>query len=895
MRWLRGLHERLRILMDRRRFEAELREELDFHIEEATARNVRAGMTPKAARRAAHRDLGGVERTKERVRQETGVRLIQDLAHDLRYGVRTLLGRPGFTLALVVTIGLAIGSNAAVFSLVHSILLEPLPFAEPDRIVRVYNNYPAANVTGAGNSVPDYYDRREGVDAFEHVALYTEIAHTMGGEGGAQHVFSMQVTPSFFSVFGATPALGNLFPDDLVRGAANYAVIGHALWRSAFAADPSVVGSTIILDGSPYILTGVMDEGFEFATWDAQIYTPLVFAPDARFGRARDRENFNMVARLRADATVENAGVQLDALNALRLQEYPVEDREAAIAGGFHSEVRGYLADLTSSVRRPLLLLWLGALIVLIAAVANVTTLFLIRATGRRREIACRLALGAGRFRVLRQLLTESLIVATLGGALGMALAAWSLRFLASFEVYEIPRVDHVRISGTVVVAGVLASLLVGSLAALLPARGLLWGSGTQLSGGPRSGMSEKPSRVHHALVGLQVAFAFILVMTTGLLVESLRHLNAVEVGFEPNGVAVGATSLPRVAYPDIDARGQFVDALVDAIRAHPDVEAAAVATQLPFSESANRGAVFPESAEAAVESSVTGYVTAVTPDYFDVMGIPLLDGQPFTRADDSSSRAVAIIDDDLARLLWPDASPIGRRLWLGQRTGVAEDAFEIVGVVGAIRQNDLTEDQLPGAVYLPFSQTSSSFFRIATRTRGDVADVPALALEAMAGLDSSLLYYWVDNLGDSVGGSLLFRRLPMRLLSVFAGVSLFLVMLGVYGVTTHVVRSRTQELGLRMALGGTQGGVAGLLAREWVAVVLLGVAVGLIGMTVVAQVVRSLLFATSELDVPVAAATGALVLLAAGVAFALPVRHALRIDPARALQASDQGLPLGG
>lgn len=889
VRWLRGLYERLRVLFGRRRFEAELEEELAFHIEEATRRHVRAGMTPRAARQAAHRDLGGVEVTKERVRHETGVRLVQDLSHDLRYGLRTLLRRPGHTLALLATIGVAIGSNAVVFSVVHSILLKPLPFAEQDRIVRVYNNYPGGNVTGAGSSVRDFYDRQEGVDAFEHVALYTEISNNLGREGGAQHVFSMQVTPSFFSVFGADPALGTLFPDDLVRGAANYVVLGDALWRSAFGSDPSVVGSTISLDGSSYEVTGVLPEGFEFATWDAQFYTPLVFAVEDRFGRARDRENFNMVARLRPGASVEAANTQLDALNTILLEEYSAEDREVALSAGFHSDVRGYLADMTASVRSPLLLLWLGSLIVLVAAVANVTTLFLIRATGRRREISCRLALGAGRARVLRQLLTESLIVAMFGGALGIALATWSLRFLGSFEIYEIPRVDEVGISGAVVVAGVLASLLIGTVAALVPARGLIWGAGTQLGGGRRVDLGERPSRVHHLLVGLQVAFAFVLVMTTGLLVDSLRHLNAVEVGFDATGVAVGATNLPPNSYPDGAARAGFAQRLVEALRAHPDVDAAAVASQLPFSDTSDRSVIFPDGfPPAAGAGSATAYRSAVTVDYFETMGIRVVAGRPFTRADDRTSRAVAIVDEDLARLLWPDASPLGRRVWLGRQTGNAEDAVEIVGVVASIRQNDLTEDQLPGAVYLPFSQRPTSFFRIVTRTRGDAAGVPNLVRDAMGGLDPSLLYYWVDVLEDSVGSSLLFRRLPMRLLSVFAAVSLFLVILGVYGVTTHVVRSRTRELGLRMALGGTSGGVARLLAREWAAVVLVGLGGGILGMLVVLQVVRSLLFATSGLDLPVGAATIALVLSAAGLSFSWPLRQALRIDPARALKTGE-------
>ncbi len=827
--------------------------------------------------------------TKEQVRNETGVRFVQDFAQDVRYGLRTLAKRPGFALALVATIGLAIGSNAAVFSVVHSILLDPLPFSEPDRIVRVYNNYPGARVTKAENSVRDYHDRREGVEAFAEVALFTEMAHSMGREDGTQHVFAMQVTPSFFSVFGGIPAIGTLFPEQLTRGAANYAVIGDDLWRSAFGGDPGVVGSTIFLDGSAFELMGVLPPDFEFATWDAQVYTPLVFAAESRFAPARNADRFHMVAKLRPDATVENAQAQLDALNATLVDGYPAQDRSAALSSGFHSEVRGYLTDLTAPVRRPLLLLWLGALIVLVAAVANVTTLFLIRATGRRREISCRLALGAGRGRVFRQLLTESLLISVVGGAVGIALATWSLRFLAAFEVYEIPRVDRVAISPWVVAAGVATSLAFGMIATLLPARGLLWGGGSQLGGTSRTSLSERPSRVHHVLVGLQISFAFVLVMTTGLLVETLRNLHSVRLGFDPSQVAVGATNLPRNGYPDGVARAQFAHALVDALREHPDIAAAAIASQLPFSGVSNQIAVIPEGTSVNPgDVAPRAYSTAVTPEYFETMAMPVLAGQAFTTSDRANTRGVAIVDEDLARALWPDESPIGRQVWLGARTGDPRDVVEIVGVVSSIRQNSLTERQLPGAIYVPFSQRPTGFFRIAARTTGSVADVPALAQETMARLDPTLLYYWVDDLVGTVDGSLLLRRLPMRLLSAFSGVALFLVVMGVYGVTTYVVSARTAELGLRMALGGTPKGIAGRFALEWSSVVTGGLALGLLGALLMLPVVRSLLFGTSGLDVRVASAAIALVVAATGLSFAWPIRRALGIDPARALTSTD-------
>ncbi len=886
MRWFWAVLERTRVLFRRGQFESDMDEEIRSHLEELIRRNIGRGMSEAEATRAARRSLGSVEATKEEVRSSTGVRLVQDFLYDVRHASRNLRKRPGFTLALLLTVALCIGSNGAVFNVVYTILLRPLPFNDSDRIVRIYNSYPAADVERSGTSVPDYYDRRERMESLEEVALYTEIAHTLGGEDGSQHVFSMEVTPSFFHVFGVRPLLGGLFPETIPRGTTDI-VIGFDLWSTTFGSSPDVVGTSVIVEGRPHTIIGVLPESFRFSSWNAQLYVPLVFSPESRSDENRHSDNFQMAAKLASGATVEFAQQELDVLNQNLVESYPPPLRATVLNAGYRAVVDSYLGDLTNSVRRPLILLGVGALLVLAAGIANITTLFLIRTTSRRREIGYRLALGASRGRVLRQLLVESVLVALIGGLVGVMIARWSLGFLDAFAVYEIPRVEGVSLSAVVVSISILVAVLIGTVAAIVPAKGLLFGQHTGLASSNRSSMSERTSRIHRGLVGAQVAFALILVVNTGLLVETLRNLTAIDPGFEADRVVVGATSLPSIRYPDAAAGVRFTEDLVRSIMAVPGAEAAAVASHLPFSGSESQGPMTTEQA-LVQETEAVGviYRTSISAGYFDVMGMELLDGRNFNGSDTELSRRVAVIDRALALRYWGDESPVGERFWNGSEIGSAEESIEIIGVVESIRQNDLTGTQLTGAAYFPFAQRTNSFFRIATRFSPEVVGGSGLVRERVSALDPDLLYYRNDTMESSVGASLLLRRLPMRLLIVFASVGLFLVMLGIYGVTAYAVGRRTSEIGLRMALGGTGSGIAALLAKEWASVLAIGLGVGVLGAVASRQLTASLLYGTSVIDLRVIAGAMVLVVVSAAASFSLPVRRAVHIDPASTLGA---------
>ena len=406
-RRLLGLLDRARALVARRRFESELDEEVRFHLDQATARNISRGMGAADAARAARLAFGGVERTKEEVRSETGVRLLQDIGQDVTGAVRVFRRNPAFTVITTATIAVCIAANASVFGIVYGILLKPLPFPESGRLVRIFNSYPAAGEPRAGNSVLAYDDRRAHVPALQHVALYAEESSVLGAGDGSRHTFALRVTPSFFAALGATPGLGRFF-DERRTDAGREVVIGHDLWASAFGSRLDVAGTTAVFDGVPSTIVGVLPESFRFSTWNAQVFIPLEFSPADRAESRRHSDRFEMIARLAPGSTVDDAQAQIDALNRARLERYAPELARTVTSAGFRTIVRPYLDDMTRDVARPLWFLWAGVLVVLVIGAANVTSLFLIHTRARARELGTRLALGAGRLRILRQLIAPS-------------------------------------------------------------------------------------------------------------------------------------------------------------------------------------------------------------------------------------------------------------------------------------------------------------------------------------------------------------------------------------------------------------------------------------------------------------------------------------------------------
>ncbi|NKB90409.1 MAG: FtsX-like permease family protein [Acidobacteria bacterium] len=887
-RILAGLRERLRALRGQR-FEAEFDEEVQFHLDQAAARNERRGMTPEDARRAARQAFGNQAVTSERVREETGVRLFQDLAHDVRHGFRGMRRRPVASAVIVLTVAVCIAANSAMFGVVYSILLRPLPFPDSDRLVQVFNAYPESGRPRASNSVPDRFDRRDFIESFEDVALYTEISYTVGAPGEGHHTFALDITPSFFSVLRATPALGRLLSEEIDDGAVpDVVVIGHKLWLADFAADPDVVGKTAFLDERPMTIVGVLPESFRFSTWDAQVFRPRFFSAEERSDAARHTGGFRMLARLVDGATVEEAQAEIDAFNEALVAGYAADLRTLVTDAGYHTVARGYLDDITRNVRGPFLLMWAGVVLLLVIGAANVVGILLVQARSRRDELAARMALGAGRQRILRQLVTESLLLTALGTGLGLFAARWALGLLGLlglFEVYEIPRVDDVSLTPIVVVATVFAAGLLGTIAGSVPLFALRRGSALL---GARRGNVGGAGGLQSLLVGGQIALAFVLVMCAGLLVTSLRNLAAVDPGFDPAGVVVHAISLPDVSYATPEAGVDYMERLVAEVTTVPGVANVGLTTHLPFSGAASRGPVVAEgAARAPGEAVILPFRSAVTPDYFLTMGMDMVAGRGFSSSDRDGAPRVAIIDRALADRLWPQGDAVGRRLWRSAEQGADEDAYTVIGIVNPIRQNALDEAIVSGAIYTSMLQHPSGFFRVAARLDGDRAVIwPALRAR-IDSVDEAVPLFWTDTMEGSVDGTLILRRTPMQVLTAFASLGLFLGMLGVYGVMAYSVGRRRREIGLRLAVGSTQTGIVRLLGREWLIVVGGGLVAGAIGALAATRALQGLLFETGPLDLGVAGITAACVAGAALLACVPPTRRALRVEPAVTLRDS--------
>ena len=885
-RWIAATRERLSALLSRHSFEADLDEELHFHLDQATARHIKRGLSRADARREALRQLGNVESIKETVRDETGVRPLQDFGRDVRQAFRQLVRCPGFSSIAIATIAICLAANAAVFSIVYSVLLKPLPFPESHRLVRLFNSYPNSGQPRTGTSVPEYFDRRELARTLDDVALYREESNTLGtvAEGG-RHAFALRVTPSFFSVLRVSPALGRVFSDEHETPGTRRAIIGHALWQSAFGGRGDVVGSITRLDGVAHEVVGVLPQSFRFSTWDAQVFTALTFGPQDGVVEARHRDNFQMVGRLAPGATLEAAQAEVAALNAARLDDYPPELRRTVTEAGFSTVVRPYLADLTRDVRQPLVLLWSGVLLVLVIGAANIASLLLLRARARAREMAVRLALGAGRFRIVRQLVTESMALAAVGGAVGLLLARAGLRLLSAFEVYQIPRVDDVAIGWPVVTWMMAGVATIGATAGITAAWSVLrreTGLGIWTSRASAAGMS----RAHRLLVSSQVAFALVLIMTAGLLAASLRNLLAIDPGFDEENVAVAALILPGSRYPTPQARVEFLQKTIDAVEAVPGVRRMAAASQLPFSGSAGRAGVVPEGVVVPPGDAIAlPYHTAVTSGYFDALGISVADGRTFEAGDRHGAPRVAIIDEVLARRYWPDTRAVGKRLWVGPNAGDPADALTIVGVAEPIRHDKLRENDAAGAIYVPMTQRSPGFVRIAVKFDGGRAAVWSAVRKQIAALDPSLVPFWTDTLEDSVGASLLLQRTPMQVLSGFAIAGLLLGVLGVYGVMAHEFGSRRREIAVRLAIGGSRWDIVSLMGREWILVVGTGVVAGLAGTVASSRLIASLLYGTAPHDPRVLGASLGALLVAALFACLVPVRRAVLVDPAVALR----------
>ena len=862
----------------RRRKEDDLDDELTFHADMLEEQLRRGGASAEEARRGARLRLGGKTQIAEAYRDQRRLPFVDTLVQDVSYALRTFCRSPGFTAAALVTLALGIGANTAMFSVVHAVLLRPLPYPDADRLV-VFADGGRDGQPGTIGFLT-YQDFRDRSASFESMAAFRSWAPTLVIDGEAERVPAMRVSAAYFSTLGVAPALGRGFtvaedrPDRW-----HVLVLSDGLWRRRFGADPNVIGRAVTMNDVRYEIVGVMPSSFEPLV-SARFYQPAeLWAPLGYDGTlpyaCRSCQHLRAIGRLRV--APGQARAELNAVRAQLAAAYPTEYGVADVA------VEPLSSALTGTAERGLYVLVGAVGLVLLIACANVANLTLARATTRAREMAVRGALGADRRRLIRQLLTESVCLGLAGGVCGVASASILTRAFVSIAPSSLPRVGGIGIDGEVLLFGFVISLATGILFGLVPALRTSRGGLRAALALDSRGSVGSASRARQVLVICDVALALMLLAGAGLMLRTVERLLRVDPGFDPRGVLTVQFSLVGEAYREDPAVVQFIDRAVEGVRRLPGVESAALAGQIPLGGNGDSWGFHIEglmAANPAEDPSVERY--SVTPDYFRTLRIPLKGGRRFTDADRADSLPVIVVGETTARTLWPGSSPIGQRVRIGDAT--QPPWRTIVGVAGDVRHTSLAAAPTL-QMYLPQAQVTDSFLVLTIRSATDPAALTPAVRDVLHRLDPTVPLYSVAMMEELVAGSVGERRYVMRLLAAFAGTALFLAALGLYGVAALTVSERTREFGVRMALGATPLHVLRLVAAEGGIAVAIGIAAGLAAAAGATRLMATLLFDVSATDPRALASSVLMLALVAAAAHVLPALRALRVDPATALR----------
>ncbi|HWM26908.1 MAG TPA: ABC transporter permease [Woeseiaceae bacterium] len=802
--------------------------------------------------------------------------------NDLRYAARALLRSPGFTIVAVLTLAIGIGANTAIFSVVNAVLLKPLPLPEPDRLVRVYERSAGGLSTASPSNFADW--QRDNT-VFDRMGAYVGTAVALTGVGEAKRVSGSAVTAGFFSTLGTTPVLGRpISQADTVAGQDRVVVLSHELWQRAFGADPGIVDRTVQLEGREYTVIGVMSPGFEYPA-GAALWVPLAFSEED-LATQRGAHYLDVIARLAPGVTVEQASKQMAAMARVLELRYPdTNTGSSAWAAGLHEALVGDV--------RPALLILLGAVgFVLLIACVNVANLLLARTAGRRRELAVRSALGADRGRLARHVLTESVLLALLGGVAGLLLAMLGLKGLLALPVEGVPRLDSVTLDGTVFGFTLAASMFTGVLFGLLPAvkAGLARDLTAALkAGGAAVTVDRAGGRTRGALVVAEMAFAVLLLTGAGLLLKSFVELQRVDPGFNPRGVLTFDMALPRARYAEPEQSRAFFAELDRRIDALPGVETAAGVFGLPLSdfnysisiEKLDGGPAYDHPGNAR-----STQLRVITPDYFRTMEIRLLDGRALDETDRAGAALAVVVNESAAKLLWPGDDPLGHSLELGTTFGLggARAGGTVVGVASDVRHFGLGEDSRP-EVFLAHSQFPVDFLSMTVKTSVPPQSLVAAIREQLRDMDSELPLDQVRTMDEWVAASVAQPRFYMLLLGIFAVAALLLAAIGIYGVLAYAVRQRSNEIGIRRALGAEAGDVVRMVVGRAMMLAGGGLVVGLLASFALTRILSGLLYGVSATDPLTFAGVAILLAAVALLASLVPARRAARVDPMVALR----------
>ncbi len=871
---LRKLFHRLRAQLRRGKVEREMDAEMRFHLEMEAAENLRRGMGEDEARRAALRSFGGVEQTKEAYRDIVRFRCLEDLWQDLRYGARMLLKNPGFTLVAVLTLALGIGANTAIFSVVNAVLLRPLPYANPDRLVAAS---PYRNATDGYTVLsPDFLNWRAQSQSFERIAAYTSGTADLTGSGEPERLTAGLVSAELFSTLGVTPALGRGFTaaEDQPNGAP-VVILSHGLWQRRFGGDPQLIGRAITLDGQSRTVIGVTPPGFQFPA-ELDVWLPLALDTN---GSGKRMVFVNVVGRLKPGMTPEAARSDLTAILRRMSPSFPNNNSDVQV------RVIKLHERLVGDAQRALSALFGAVAFVLLIACANVANLLLARASARRKEMAIRAAVGAGRLRLVRQLLAESLLLSLVGGAAGLLLATWGVKLLVRMNPDGVARLPESNVDGRVMVFNCVVAVLTGLLAGVFPA---LQASKTDVNETLKAQSAMRPNgggarRTLPSLMIAEIALSLVLAVGAGLMVKSFMRLLAVPKGFNPEGVLTLVLSPGRAKYPpgSPQLRAYYEEALASA-QAMPGVKSASLTSFLPLAGRTFRKMGFQIEGRGPIEGEFE--VNCISPDHFGTMGLEMRSGRPITDQDGAGAPQVTVINETFARRFFPGENPIGRRLLFGQTPKT------IVGVAGDTRQFGLDQEVEP-EIYTSFLQDGSYAMRLVVRAASGQSSGAGLAGLAVAirnqirDLEPNEPVNQVISMDRRLSDSVAQRRYQALLFGAFAAAALIIATVGIYGVISYSVGQRTHEIGIRMALGAQSGDVLQMLIGQGMRLTLIGVALGVSAALGLTRVIESMLFKVSATDPVTFALITLLLVFVALIACYIPARRATKVDPLAALR----------
>ncbi|MFI5093168.1 MAG: ADOP family duplicated permease [Candidatus Acidiferrales bacterium] len=861
-------------------WDEERERELRAYLEIETDENIARGMTPEEARYAASRKLGNSTLIREEIYRMDSLAFIESFWQDVRCGLRMLRKHTGFTLVAVLTLALGIGANTAIFSVIHAVLLNPLPYDHPERITLVRESNPSRGFPQFSVSPPNYMDWKKGATSFSEMASISRGQFSYTGGAEPERLIGARVGASFFSVLGAEPALGRTFlSEDDVVGKASVVVLSHGLWTQHFGSDPQVIGKSLTIDGQSYRVIGVMRNGFQFPR-GVELWLPSEFEERDLSPKARGAHYLTVIARLKPGTSLAQAQAEMAAISERMEQQYP------ATNSGWTSKVVS-LNDATVGNIRPTLLVLFGAVgFLLLIACANVANLLLARATARQREIAIRFSLGASRLRIARQLLTESILLSGIASAAGLLLAEWAIRALRTLPPSNLPRAAGIGLDLPVLAFVCAIAVLTGLLFGFAPAWQITRGAPSEtLKEGGRTASTGRHG-VRSALVVLETTLAFVLLIGSGLLLKSFVRLQTVDPGFQFKNILTADVSLPNSKYATPAQQIQFFDQVLQRIQAVQSVKEIAAASGNPIAGSSYSFAFATREliALSPADQPSAGYYV-VSPNYFHTLGIPLLLGRYFKRNDSASSRRVAIISQSVAQRFFRGRNPIGQSIFIGVGAPTKEPLWrEIVGVVGDIKDDGLGEAATM-SLYEPYTQIGWSEMYLFLRSDANPSAMAGMLRSQVMSVDKDQPVAEIATGEQLMSEGVAQPQFRTLLLGLFAGLALVLASLGIYGVMSNTVAQRTHEIGVRMALGAGQKTVLRLVLSNGMRFTLLGIALGTAGAFALTRLLKSFLFQVTPTDPATFVEVALFLFFVALLASYIPARRATRVDPVVALR----------